>query len=53
MLQEELLRLEAEGKSIRVGVSGAGWMGGGFLAQVAHVPGMEVKFQVCLTTAES
>jgi predicted homoserine dehydrogenase-like protein len=42
MLQQELLRLEAEGKPIRVGVSGAGWMGSGFLAQVAHVPGMEV-----------
>jgi predicted homoserine dehydrogenase-like protein len=43
MLQQELLKLEAEGKPIRVGVSGAGWMGGGFLAQVAHVPGMEVS----------
>jgi predicted homoserine dehydrogenase-like protein len=42
MLQQELLRLEAEGKPIRVGVSGAGWMGSGFLAQVVHVPGMEV-----------
>ena len=42
MLQQELLRLEAEDKPIRVGASGAGWMGSGFLAQVAHVPGMEV-----------
>lgn len=42
MLLQELLRLEAEGKPIRVGASGAGWMGGGFLTQVAHVPGMEV-----------
>ncbi len=42
MLQQELLRLEAEGKPIRVGVSGAGWIGSGFVAQVAHVPGMEV-----------
>lgn len=42
MLKQELLRLEAEGNPIRVGVSGAGWMGSGFLAQVAHVPGMEV-----------
>jgi predicted homoserine dehydrogenase-like protein len=42
MLHQELLRLEAEGKPIRVGVSGAGWMGGGFLAQVSHVPGIEV-----------
>jgi predicted homoserine dehydrogenase-like protein len=43
MLRDELLRREAEGCPIRVGVSGAGWMGGGFLAQVAHVPGMEVN----------
>jgi predicted homoserine dehydrogenase-like protein len=43
MLQRELRRLETEGKSIRVGASGAGWMGSGFLAQVRHVPGMEVN----------
>jgi predicted homoserine dehydrogenase-like protein len=43
MLQQELRRLEAEGKPIRLGVSGAGWMGSGFVAQVAHVPGMEVN----------
>jgi predicted homoserine dehydrogenase-like protein len=43
MLQEELRRLEADGKPIRLGVSGAGWMGSGFVAQVAHVPGMEVS----------
>jgi predicted homoserine dehydrogenase-like protein len=42
MISEDLLRREAEGSPVRVGVSGAGWMGGGFLAQVAHVPGMEV-----------
>jgi len=42
MLQQELLRLEAEGNPIHVGVSGAGWIGSGFVAQVAHVPGMEV-----------
>ncbi len=42
MLQQELLQLEAEGHPIRVGVSGAGWIGSGFVAQVAHVPGMEV-----------
>ena len=42
MLQQELLRLEAEGHPIRVGVSGAGWIGSGFVAQVAHMPGMEV-----------
>jgi predicted homoserine dehydrogenase-like protein len=43
MLQQELLQLEAEGHPIRVGVSGAGWIGSGFVAQVAHVPGMEVN----------
>jgi predicted homoserine dehydrogenase-like protein len=42
MIRDELLRREAEGHPIRLGVSGAGWMGSGFLAQVAHVPGMEV-----------
>jgi len=42
MLRDELLKREAEGRPIQVGVSGAGWMGSGFLAQVAHVPGMEV-----------
>ena len=42
MLRDELLRRQAEGRPIRLGVSGAGWMGSGFVAQVAHVPGMEV-----------
>jgi predicted homoserine dehydrogenase-like protein len=42
MIRDELLKREAEGQPIRLGVSGAGWMGSGFLAQVAHVPGMEV-----------
>jgi predicted homoserine dehydrogenase-like protein len=42
MIREELLRREAERNPIRVGVSGAGWIGSGFVAQVAHVPGMEV-----------
>jgi len=42
MIRAELLRLEDEGEPIRVGVSGAGWLGSGFVAQVAHVPGMTV-----------
>ena len=42
MIRGELLRLEDEGKAIRVGVSGAGWLGSGFVAQVALVPGMTV-----------
>ena len=43
MIKDELARLEAEGKPIRVGVSGAGWIGSGFVAQVAHVRGMQVN----------
>ena len=38
----ELKALETKGNPIRVGVSGAGWIGSGFVAQVAHVPGMDV-----------
>lgn len=41
-LKQELLRRQAEGKPIRVGASGAGWMGSGFVAAMKHVPGMEV-----------
>jgi len=43
MIQNELAKLGAEGKPIRVGVSGAGWIGSGFVAQVAHVKGMQVN----------
>jgi predicted homoserine dehydrogenase-like protein len=43
MIQNELARLEAAGRPIRVGVSGAGWIGSGFVAQVAHVKGMQVN----------
>lgn len=42
MLQRELARRQAEGNPIRVGVSGAGWIGSGFVAAVAHIPGMRV-----------
>jgi len=42
MLRDDLLKLETQSASIRVGVSGAGWIGSGFVAQVAYVPGMEV-----------
>jgi predicted homoserine dehydrogenase-like protein len=42
VIQPELQRREAEGRPIRVGVSGAGWIGSGFVAQVVHVPGMAV-----------
>ena len=43
MMRRELERRQAEGRPIRLGVGGAGWMGSGFVAQVAHVPGMEVS----------
>lgn len=42
MIFEELQKLEEGGKPIRVGASGAGWMGSGFAAQMAQVPGMEL-----------
>ena len=40
MLRNELLKREAEGRPIRVGSTGAAWMGSGFVNQMAHVPGM-------------
>jgi predicted homoserine dehydrogenase-like protein len=43
MIHKDLAKLEAQGKPIRVGVSGAGWIGSGFVAQVAHVKGMQVN----------
>jgi predicted homoserine dehydrogenase-like protein len=43
MIHKDLARLEADGKPIRVGVSGAGWIGSGFVAQVAHIQGMRVN----------
>jgi predicted homoserine dehydrogenase-like protein len=42
MLHQELIKRQTEGNPIRVGISGAGWMGSGFLAQMALVPGMDV-----------
>jgi predicted homoserine dehydrogenase-like protein len=42
MIHDDLHRLESGGKQIRLGVSGAGWMGSGFIAQVKQVPGMRV-----------
>jgi predicted homoserine dehydrogenase-like protein len=42
MIYQELAKLEAEGRPIRVGVSGAGWIGSGFVQQCSHVKGMEV-----------
>jgi predicted homoserine dehydrogenase-like protein len=42
MIRRALLQRQAAGNPIRVGASGAGWMGGGFVAQMRLVPGMEV-----------
>jgi predicted homoserine dehydrogenase-like protein len=43
MLRDELEQRAAAGAPIRVAASGAGWMGSGFAAQMAHVPGMELS----------
>jgi predicted homoserine dehydrogenase-like protein len=42
MIRQALQQRQAEGNPIRVGASGAGWMGSGFMAQMRLVPGMEV-----------
>lgn len=42
-LRQELLQRQAHDKPIRVGASGAGWMGSGFVAQMSYVPGMQVS----------
>ncbi len=41
-MYEKLKAYQEEGKAIRVGATGAGWMGSGFVAAVRHVPGMEI-----------
>jgi len=41
-IRDELVKRAADGSPIRIGVSGAGWIGSGFVAQVAHMPGMAV-----------
>ena len=43
MIYEELARLEANKSPIRVGVSGAGWIGSGFVRQVSLMKGMTVN----------
>ncbi|MGB6420426.1 MAG: hypothetical protein WBF05_01170, partial [Anaerolineales bacterium] len=43
MIYNDLLKREAEGKPIQVGVSGAGWIGSGFVRQVAQMNGMVVR----------
>lgn len=41
-VRQALQQRQAEGRPIRVGATGADWMGSGFVAQMAHVPGMQV-----------
>ncbi len=43
MISDELRRLEAQGRPIRMGVSGAGWIGSGFVRQVSHMAGMRIS----------
>lgn len=43
MISKELEQLEAGGKPIRIGVSGAGWIGSGFVKQVSQMKGMDVN----------
>lgn len=43
MIRHELLKRQSDNRPIRLGVSGAGWMGNGFVAAVSHVPGMCVS----------
>jgi predicted homoserine dehydrogenase-like protein len=44
MIHQDLLNYEqSHGHPIRVGVSGAGWLGSGFVTAVSHVAGMTVS----------
>ena len=42
MIYRELKQLQEQNKPIRVGASAIEWMGSGFVAAMAHVPGMEL-----------
>jgi predicted homoserine dehydrogenase-like protein len=50
MLRRELERRAAAGNQIRIGVSGAGWIGSGFVAQVAQMKGLTVPVLADLDT---
>ena len=43
MLYRQLQQLQQDNRPIRIGASGAGWMGSGFVAAVAQMPGMVVN----------
>ncbi len=53
MMWQELQKRESDGQTIRLGVSGAGWMGSGFLAAVAYVPGMDVRVLADISLEEA
>lgn len=42
MINEELAKLESQGKPIRMGISGAGWLGSGYVKAISHVRGLRV-----------
>ena len=46
MIFQELKKRQVLGKPIRVGVSGAGWIGSGFVHQVAQMKGMIVDIEI-------
>ena len=43
MIHAELAKLQEENQPIRIGVSGAGWIGSGFVQQCKYVKGMDVN----------
>ena len=51
MVYRELMKREAEGRRIRAAVSGAGWIGSGFVTQVSGMKGMEVPLLADTDTA--
>ena len=50
-IRHELARRAAAGTPVRVGVSGAGWIGSGFVAQASHMPGLCVNVLADTDTA--
>lgn len=46
MLHRTLLKRQEDDDPIRVGASGKGWMGSGFVTAMQHVPGMELAVYV-------
>ncbi|MGD8858029.1 MAG: NAD(P)-dependent oxidoreductase, partial [Chloroflexota bacterium] len=53
MLFQELRQLEADKRPIRVGAHGTGWMGSGFVAQMAQTRGMVLTALAAADVAEA